>query len=74
MFDETLSNTNDPIFLRHDLMVELGRLEMAIEEVCSHRGTDANNQASLKVLVSLESLQAKHAQIATALSKLAQTH
>ena len=68
MFDETLSNTNDQIFLRHDLMVELGRLEMAIEEVCNHHGANGHDQGSL------ESLQAKHAQIATALSKLAQTH
>ena len=31
----------NPLFLRHDLMIEMGRLEMQIEEVRSH--TSAND-------------------------------
>ncbi len=50
--------------MRHDLMVELGRLEMAMEEACSRRGINDED--------ALESLQAKRDRIAAALSKLTQ--
>lgn len=38
----------NPLFLRHDLMIELGRLEMAIEDARSH--TSANDQPVLAPL------------------------
>jgi hypothetical protein len=54
--------TINPLFLRHDLMIELGRLEMAIEEVRCHHS--ANDQESLNPL------QTKLANINEALSRL----
>lgn len=53
--------TINPLFLRHDLMIELGRLEMAIEDVRSHHS--ANDQA-------LPPLETKLARISEALSRL----
>ncbi len=52
--------TINPLFLRHDLMIELGRLEMAIEDVRSH---SANDQA-------LTPLETKMARINEALTRL----
>lgn len=64
MFGEGSTGTTNQIFMRHDLMVELGRLEMAMEEACSRRGINDED--------ALESLQAKRDRIAAALSKLTQ--
>ena len=30
----------NPLFLRHDLMIELGRLEMALDDARSHSAAD----------------------------------
>lgn len=49
----------NPLFLRHDLMIELGRLEMAIDS--------ARTQAANDTVVQLES---RCARINEALSKL----
>lgn len=46
--------------LRHDLMIELGRLEMALEDA----GLSANQQAAI------ETLQTKHARVSAALDNL----
>ena len=46
--------------LRHDLMIELGRLEMALEDA----GSNPNQQAAL------EALQTKHARVSAALDDL----
>lgn len=53
--------TVNPLFLRHDLMIELGRLEMAIEDVRSHASNDQH---------SLSPLQTKLERINEALSRL----
>lgn len=53
--------TLNPLFLRHDLMIEVGRLEMAIEDVRDH--TSANDQT-------LNPLETKLARINEALSRL----
>ena len=50
----------NPLFLRHDLMIELGRLEMAIESV---RTQPAVNDT-------LDQLETRCAKINEALSKL----
>ena len=66
MLAENNATATNPLFLRHDLMIELGRLEMAMEDACSRQGANDSNM--------LESLQTKHARIAAALSKLAELH
>ena len=48
--------------LRHDLMIELGRLEMAMDD--AQQQTDAEQQ------LALENLQNKHARVSAALDKL----
>jgi len=53
--------TVNPLFLRHDLMIELGRLEMAIEDVRTHSANDQND---------LSPLEAKLARVTEALSRL----
>lgn len=53
--------TLNPLFLRHDLMIEMGRLEMAIE--------DARHQPSANDH-SIDPLQSKLARINEALSRL----
>jgi len=53
--------TVNPLFLRHDLMIELGRLEMAIEDVRTHSANDQND---------LPPLEAKLARVTEALSRL----
>ncbi len=60
-------NENHAIFssaqhLRHDLMIELGRLEMAMED--RNEAQDAEQQAAF------ETLQNKHARVSAALDKL----
>lgn len=36
--------TVNPLFLRHDLMIEIGRLEMAIEDIrCQNPANDQNS-------------------------------
>ena len=54
--------TINPLFLRHDLMIELGRLEMAIEDVRGH--SSANDPSSIAPL------ETKLARINEALSRL----
>ena len=53
--------TVNPLFLRHDLMIELGRLEMAIEDVRSHSANDQHE---------LSPLEAKLARVTEALNRL----
>lgn len=50
----------NPLFLRHDLMIELGRLEMAIE------GARADTQRD----ATLDQLETRFAKINEALSRL----
>jgi len=63
MIAETATTANTT-FLRHDLMIELFRLEMAMED--SQR-QGANDD-------SIDTLQSKHARVADALTKLANMH
>lgn len=53
----------NPLFLRHDLMIELGRLEMAMQDM---RGTTAAEQATSQ----LQQLEGRRARINEALSRL----
>ncbi|HEX6833999.1 MAG TPA: hypothetical protein VF132_10745 [Rudaea sp.] len=48
--------TVNPMFLRHDLMIELGRLEMAIEDVRKDSSNDVAPLESRKAHIS-EALQ-----------------
>lgn len=50
----------NPLFLRHDLMIELGRLEMAMDDMRTDTGAD-------QTIVQLEN---RRARINEALSKL----
>ena len=54
--------TLNPLFLRHDLMIEMGRLEMAIDDARTH--TAANDQQALAPL------ESKLARINEALGRL----
>jgi hypothetical protein len=54
----------NPLFLRHDLMIELGRLEMAIDDVRTTQPA-ANDRSAL-----VDELESKCARINEALSKL----
>jgi len=54
----------NPLFLRHDLMIELGRLEMAIDDVRS-RQPAANDHSAM-----VREIETKCARINEALSKL----
>ncbi len=56
------NSRSNPIFLRHDLMIELGRLEMSME--------DANNHPSANDQRQVEPLQVKIARINEALESL----
>ncbi len=47
------SLTVNPMFLHHDLLIELGRLEMAIGDIRSN--VAANDRPELDVLESLQS-------------------
>ncbi len=53
----------NPLFLRHDLMIELGRLEMAMQDM---RGTSAIEQTTSQ----LQQLESRRARINEALSRL----
>lgn len=53
----------DPVFLRHDLMIELGRLDMAITRM-------ETNGSQGKVCASISDLEARRAQLSEALSRL----
>lgn len=53
----------NPLFLRHDLMIELGRLEMAMQDM---RGTSAMDQGAAQ----LKQLESRRARINEALSRL----
>lgn len=64
MFAVGSTSTTNQIFMCHDLMVELGRLDMAMEEASSRGGTDDEGV--------LDSLRAKRDQVAAALSKFTQ--
>jgi hypothetical protein len=59
----TTEYANDPVFLRHDLMIEIGRIDMALEEF---RGRAAANQPQV-----IESLQKRRATLSDALTRLA---
>jgi hypothetical protein len=61
MLATAVALTVNPLFLRHDLMIELGRLEMAIEDVRTHSANDQND---------LPPLEAKLARVTEALSRL----
>ncbi len=50
----------NPLFLRHDLMIELGRLEMAIDDARSHSSAGE----------AIHQLETRCAKINEALSKL----
>jgi hypothetical protein len=53
----------NPLFLRHDLMIELGRLEMAMQDM---RSASALEQATTQ----LQQLESRRARINEALSRL----
>jgi len=53
----------NPLFLRHDLMIEVGRLELAIEDIRSHKA--ANEQKPL-----VAPLQTRLARLTEALGRL----
>ena len=59
----TAAMSLNPLFLRHDLMIELGRLEMAMQDM---RGSSVQEQAT----VQLEQLESRRARINEALSRL----
>ena len=52
----------NPLFLRHDLMIEMGRLEMAIEQVRSHASANDGRM--------LSPLEQRLARVNEALSRL----
>ncbi|WP_423930345.1 hypothetical protein [Dokdonella sp.] len=53
----------NPLFLRHDLMIELGRLEMAMQDM---QGTSTIDQGTAQ----LKQLENRRARINEALSRL----
>jgi len=53
----------NPLFLRHDLMIELGRLEMAMQDM-------QGNQAMDPGTAQLKQLETRRARINEALSRL----
>jgi hypothetical protein len=55
---------NDPVFLRHDLMIEIGRIDMALEEFRERAAASQQNPV-------LESLQKRRATLNDALTRLA---
>ena len=62
MLATAASLTLNSLFLRHDLMIEMGRLEMAIDHARAHEA--ANDQQALAPL------ESKLARINEALSRL----
>lgn len=63
MMSTAASMNLNPLFLRHDLMIELGRLEMAMQDM---RSTSAMDQATAQ----LQQLESRRARINEALSRL----
>jgi hypothetical protein len=63
MLAADVDKTFQPLFLRHDLMIELGRLEKAIEEI---RDTAPANDARQTA-----SLEERYARISAVLDRLA---
>lgn len=63
MISTAASMNLNPLFLRHDLMIELGRLEMAMQDM---RSTAAMDQATAQ----LQQLESRRARINEALSRL----
>ena len=53
----------NPHFLRHDLMIELGRLEMAMDDMREHAAQDQSR-------AQIAQLETRRARINEALSKL----
>ncbi|MBS0589607.1 MAG: hypothetical protein JSR65_03095 [Proteobacteria bacterium] len=62
MLNEAQVQISNVQYLRHDLMIELGRLEMAME--------DADQGQFHDVPSSIEMLRNKHARVSAALSSL----
>lgn len=65
MFNTATMSLN-PLFLRHDLMIELGRLEMAMQDM---RGTSTIETIE-QTPVQLQQLENRRARINEALSRL----
>jgi hypothetical protein len=63
MMSSAASMNLNPLFLRHDLMIELGRLEMAMQDM---RSTSAMNDADTQ----FKQLESRRARINEALSRL----
>lgn len=63
MFTAAATMSVNPLFLRHDLMIELGRLEMAMEDM---RDGDRVDQARQQI----SQLESRRARINEALSRL----
>ena len=63
MISSAASMNLNPLFLRHDLMIELGRLEMAMQDM---RSAAAMDQATAQ----LQQLESRRARINEALSRL----
>ena len=59
----TTEYVNDPVFLRHDLMIEIGRIDIALDEF---RTRVAANQPQI-----MQSLQQRRATLNDALTRLA---
>ena len=64
MLTENHTSISSVQHLRHVLMIELGRLEMAMG--------DANRRQDTEQQSTIESLQNKHARVSAALSRLPQ--
>ncbi|TAH41972.1 MAG: hypothetical protein EYC71_11555 [Gammaproteobacteria bacterium] len=63
MISSIASMSVNPLFLRHDLMIELGRLEMAMQDI---RDTSALDPATAQI----QQLETRRARINEALSRL----
>lgn len=63
MMPNSASMNLNPLFLRHDLMIELGRLEMAMQDM--RLGSALNEGAT-----QLQQLETRRARINEALSRL----
>ncbi|MBS0584199.1 MAG: hypothetical protein JSS42_13965 [Proteobacteria bacterium] len=63
MLNEHHASISSVQYLRHDLMIELGRLEMVMEDY-DQFATDSDRQ------ITIENLQNKHARVSAALGKL----
>ena len=63
MISSIASMSVNPLFLRHDLMIELGRLERAMQDI---RDTSALDPATAQI----QQLETRRARINEALSRL----